>query len=525
MCSSFSRIMCDRFLRSGLRSLMHLAALFAICAGLLGNSMDAQTRFEDPHGTIDIKNYRNADQCWALVNRLFQDNQRTDSILDDTVPPGVRISSRMTPLPRHIIESTQRCTAQWTGSTASLEDFDVLGELFLAAGRKADFATLIRRKVAEADSNTKNGKFLNRDSATVPGMTFTMGKEVPVYTDANSVYEGAIEIYQNARPVHFAEIDSLVTYLVSLPDTAYSKEKKINRLLYLRYLAEVAGEPNVAMRRGMEIEALVTGLTDEDRRAQWYSNSIFASLIKRNSMFVHFQERIDSLEASGAAYVKLVQDQLRKVFLGVFPAPDLRFEVGAKSPSVEGDFWFPKKPTLPRPTVGKTSLVIALNQCRRDNWGGEMSGSYTAMCLGLFAMLQRIHQQFPDVEITILTNQEGRAILQEPGTAEDEAEDVRRFLLDGFQLPVTLAMEKADFVKLPKPDNRIVNTHWTLDEMHEWGCQSGAQSTFLCFMGAVLIDESGIVLNVFPVQWNGEGWRVHERNLVQMLTAMSRRKH
>ncbi len=485
--------------------LLLATVVLSIC--IWGRSVAAQTRFEDPIGTVNVESYHTLYQCWALKSRLLDAWKRRDTIRRDTMPLGV--STRLIPLPRHIVESVQECTAQWDAATAPLKDWDVLAELFLVAGRKQDFSTLLSRKIVD----TKKGEAIDTLLAIE-----REGKVIEVYNQA-------LSLYQNAQPIHFHEIDSLVTFLNGQRDTtALQKVRKISWNLGVRSIAEaIETEPIVAMRSAVIAESLFVQLSDEDRRRADPKRFVANAMIS-NSAFIHFKERLDSLSISSAAYVNVVRQQLNTLFKGVDPAIDRRFEVGAKSARVDGDFWFPAKPAIPRPTPGKVSFVVPLHECR-GRWFGEIAkGAWSSnRCLDLYSMLRRIHNQFPAVEITVLTYQDGRAILSEPGSAADEAEDMRRWLFEAVDLPITLAVNNADFVRLPSPDSRWVNTVWTLKSMDDWGCKyNNKLRSWSCYQG-FLIDESGVILGAFMTDWATTRMRVDERKLVALLAAMSHR--
>ncbi len=494
----FDNMLCKMGSLVGLPVRLLLVTVPTILCAFPVNSVAAQTRFEEPKRVVDVTTYSTVYLCMALKNRLADRWQQQDTILWDTMPPGV--SNRMVPWPRHIVAAVAQCTEQWSASTASLQDWDMLGELFLFTDRKADFSRLLMRKIAEVESNRKDDTTTGIDSAM----------------STLAMYRAGIILYANARPVHLREIDSLVTYMVALPDSIVSKESKISMLWGLRRLAdEIGTEPLMAKRAAVKAEALFTGLSDAERRTAWYTGRVVnaAGKAKENSLFLHLQERLDSLQIGITAYVNLVRAQHNGIFKGMDPTSDMRFEIGAASPRIEGDFWFPNTPSAPRPTVGKRSLVVPLHACRGD-WPSERSRMALAECLGQFATLKRVHRQFPDVEITLVTYQEGRAILQEPGSAADEAEDMRRWLLEYFQLPVTLVVNKANFVKLSDPDSRWVNTRWTLESMLNWGCTDSPR----CGGVAYLVGETGVFLGGFGLRGHGG-----ERRLVSLLEAIARR--
>ncbi len=465
-----------------------IVATLLLC--MSGSMLNAQARFVEPPREVNLTNYRTVEQCLAMVDRLESKWQNLEPLYD-TMPPG--FSDRMILWPSNIVESAQKCSAQWQASTAPLKDLWLLGQLFLVADRKSDLSTLLSRRIAEATTNEDSLKRMIADSA--------------------------LELYARARPVYFHEIDSLVTYMIALPDTIISKEDKIDRLWLLRALAVALEiEPAVAMRAAAMADSLFTRLSDEERRTPWYADPRMntADRAKSNSFFLHFRERMDSLSIGTAAYVNLVNHQQTVLFNAIDPTQDRRFDVGASSPRIDGDFWFPVKPTISRPTAGKISLVIPMSVCL----GPEDDPVNSYGCLGKFAMVKRIHKQFPNIEITVLANQEGRAILQEPGSAADEAEDMRRWLLEGLNLPITLVVEKADFIRLEMPDNRLINTRWTLDLMLSWGCQVGVDNVLRCPEVAFLVDESGIILQRFNTRWQRG---VEEGRLLRMLEAISHR--
>ncbi len=489
------------------RSLFPLAVA-TICTAIWTTLGVAQTRFEEPTGTLDISTYRTVEQCWAVKNRLIDRWQKQSIIRYDTMPPGH--SDRMTQWPKHIVEAVRACTERWSANTVSLQDWDLFGELFLVAGRERDFSLVLARKMSEAESQKTGVSTIDTstsDSSTTDSATTVL-----------TVYAKALDLYRNARPVHLREMDSLVMSLVTRPDSIVSKLSKIEALWSLRSVAELVERGSVvAIQAAMIADTLFVGLSEETRRAPWYRQA--ASRAAANSYFLHFRELMDSLSVGTTAYVTLVRAQNDALFAGDDPERNHPLAIGAASPRIDGDHWFPTKPVIPRPSSGKLSLIFPLSHCR-GGWRPEMADAWD--CVGQFAMLQRIHHQFPDVEINLISYQEGRAILTEPGSAADEAEDMRRWLLEYFHLPVTLAVNDANFVRLPDPDGRWVNTKWTLEPMLNWGCSAGGMGSLDCFRGVFLVDESGVLLGEFGTRWS---WReIGESQLVSVLEAIARRK-
>ncbi len=500
-----------KFIQSLVRA-SHPLGVVLVSVSFWGVSVTAQTRFEEPSGLSGVAQYRTVEQCWAQKDRLSILWEGRDSILYDTMPPKSTLK-RMMPWPRHIIEAVALCTEKWDAKTVSLTDFYLLGELLLVAGRKDDFLILLERKIEESKINEKNHIAIAIGSSNdeIDSLDGEKDHDYGYYKNPNQVYSDVIKLYGNARPVHIAELDSLVTRLISLPNDSFPRTGKIDLLWRLRQEVAVY-DSAIAMRAAVRADALFAELNDEERKGVWYTHPRFGSVLKAklNSSYLHSKERLDSLRVSSAAYVNSVRQQEAGILNGVDPTRDPRFEIGATSPSVDGDFWFPLKPTSPRPTVGKLSFVIPLTICRAE-WGAEMR--QWRVCLKMVSMLQRVHRQFPDLEITLITHQVGRAILQEPGSAEDEAEDMRRWLLEGFKLPVTLVINKANFVKLPEPDCRLVPTYWTLESMLKWGCFVDYKGRIFCSYPSFLIDESGLIL----------GTNLGEGDLVDMLTILSHR--
>ncbi len=468
-----------------------LAFGFCFGLGVLCNGsvspIAAQARFEEPTREIDFSIYTTPEHCFAMIQRLDWDAKGKETILQDTMPP--EWSQRREPWSQNIVDAAQHCSAQWPESTASVGNFRFLVPLYLIAGRNTDAENLITRRLG--------GEGATRDSAWVAGL------------------DSVINFYGEARPAQLRVIDSLFKILTELSAVVYPTRFKIERLWSLRELAEKEGDSGMAMHAATQAETLFLGLTDEERRHNWYADPTFGTKAKAkmNGKFVHKDSQLDSLRVSSASYIRTVLRQDSILLRGEDPEAETPTRIGNITPVIQSDLWFPKKPSEPRPTGGKISLIVSfalINGIKECVWLLEFGLS--PGCYWLGPMLRRINRQFPTVEITVLTYQTGEAILTSSASLAEEAEDLRRYLLDGLKVPAILAVEKADFVQISKPDDRMINTVWTLTNMKTFGARVlfGDQ---LSPGGILIVDRNGMSL----------GTAYREESIVEMIRILTRR--
>ncbi len=463
-------------------------------------TLPAQTRFEEPQDVFSMSEYNTVEQCLVAVWRINEVVNKRGPIQRFLASP----EESKVPMewPDSVIRTAQRCSSQWNATTAPLNDFGQLFELFLIAGRRIDASVLLSRRIVKSVADG--------DSLAI------------------SVIDSAMSMYFSARPLHLRELDSLVKTLLVLPDTGSFWYWKISRLWFLRDAAGLVGNDSIFMWAARQADDRFAALTDAQRLSPWYVDPRIGSISKAkdNSLYLNFPEAMDSLARSTQAYVSLMHSLRERLTKNADPYRDDRLDVGAVAPNIDADIWFPVAPTNSRPSKGELSLIVPLADCRMHD-GKRIDGNETNYCEQLFTSLKRLKDQFPALEITILSSQEGRAILSEPGTFELEADDMQRWFLGGSRLPITLAVEKADFVRLPDPDSRFVNTRWTLDVMHDYGCYTTKiRGGEINCRGAYLVDKEGVIIRVASLFNPSIDGRVKaETTLISMLNALTKREN
>jgi hypothetical protein len=119
--------------------------------------------------------------------------------------------------------------------------------------------------------------------------------------------------------------------------------------------------------------------------------------------------------------------------------------LGERWPALKPDFWFnrPSADTVfPRP--GRVTVIqpVGIQQC---------------LCEGVFASINRIKRRFGDsVDILLVVETQGHWARRVQLSPSEEADLLKRAVIDSLKLPVTLGVYTTTFIPNPAPDNRLV---------------------------------------------------------------------
>jgi hypothetical protein len=107
-------------------------------------------------------------------------------------------------------------------------------------------------------------------------------------------------------------------------------------------------------------------------------------------------------------------------------------------------------------------------------------------CWDEAATLRRIAKRFPALEITLVSQTRGYFVSAAVDTPADEAEWVRRWLLDAHHLPGALSVSVTPFERMPEPDRR------RMDKPVPNAANYGGRGEFM--LTSMFLVDSGIIV-------------------------------
>lgn len=405
--------------------------LTAVLSGLVNpvlTSLSAQSRaLSMPR--IDYGEYNTVDQCVALKNRLSDSVNRTDPI-NDTFPWSLEEAHRR--MPQSVISFVQECINKYDPQTIPIEDWLLLGELYLSVDDTVRAQALFERRLSALDSDSLRPRA--------------------------RVLDSIVRLYlKHTTPVGFAAIDSLSEILKGFPDSTETWREKMMRYIAVWEEALKHFDTLRGAQLSREIIALSDKLNAADRRTPFFTDSA------RHAVFFaleHLQrkEALDSLRQGKVQ--QFVDMKINNWVLATdeggiaFPLP-----YGNEVSKIEG-LWFSPEGNIiagdvSKPTKGKVSIVLF--------YGGRScyAAVYTGTgCHASFAVARRLQQSFPELEVIVIADHPpghfGGNIL---ATVEDEGWLMSKWLREFHNLHVPLAVERPLMMRLPEPDRRMVMLH------------------------------------------------------------------
>lgn len=459
--------------------------MVALVLAMGAASAGAQTRFAWPDTTVPLARYATIEQCMAAIGRALGDAKRREALImrRDTAP--VDPKAALAPAPAPVTETARRCGTRYVEPTAPLTEFAPLLRLYLASGRDADAASLVARRLA-----------------AVPA---ARTREVVAVRDT------AVDIYLDARPMRLELAEKL------LLERARSSSNRLERIeLYSRLMSAAQGARDSA--RTERAARLVVRLADSLTTAERESEQ-FDKLGPLGGRFVIYQAMraqggiqvmLDSLRHGTAALVALERSMWVQA-TGERPEA-LPMPIGERAPAITADYWFPRAtPDTVRPRPGRVSLIVFLDAFVAHECLHLVSirGDVDDDCPRSLAILRRLSERFPALEVTIVTGTRGSFLYVPPPTPTEEATLVGTWL-DAYRIPrAVVAITSTPFWNLPRPDARRIDKDSPNQTRYNFGKSWKARGqTFL-------VDQDGIV--VAP-------WGYDEDDMAQFIEVLLNRQ-
>lgn len=482
------------------RKLILTAALCSTSLLVTATKVDAQTRFAKPDTAVDVSRYKTVEECMALRNRLSQREIRKLPYWQDTLKYNQ--SEKRNPYPAPVRDTLALC----------LEKFSVASVDYGNFSEYLDWITVFYDAMRDSDADSVIAKKLS---------TAKWGKEDTA--GLHKVLGDILVSIQRGKGLRWDTFVKLSSIIDSAGDRAPWKDK-ISIYNSLFTLSEEFDDSAVQKSSAEKIIAIEKTLTDKDKlnRFWLFGGRIYAL----NAMdFLHNREMLDSLRASAKSYVSFRNSYWERVRgENADKLPDYS---GESAKPVTGDFWFKREgdkvsrlPQAPGslPASGRISLVVFYDIRCEDNtpvFIGQYHRFYPGgQCLASYPILRRMVEQYPSLQVTIVSLTDGFIGNTEPMSPEEEAEQKSNWWLSTHKLPATLAVSEQEFFKLPAPDGRRVDTPHENSINYLFG--SGA--TRVPSSTAFLIDVDGTIL-----YGNGLS-RFSERKFTELLNVITNRK-
>lgn len=477
-------------------------AAIAICGSSLifaPAESEAQTRFSVPDTAIDVSKYKTVEECMALRNRLWQREKRKLPYWEDTLKINNTVKRNAYPDP--VKDTLVLCVNKFSLENVDYDNYSEYLDwitVFFDALRDSDAKAVIEKKL----STTKWDK---EDTA---------GRHNVIISIIN-----AIQMGKGLRWETLLKLSNMM-------DSAGDQTPWRSRMIVYNTVFVLAGEfdDSVVQRSAAEkIIALEKTLTDDDKITRYWTLAGRQHALEALE-FMNSREMIDSLRVSGKAFVAFRSSHWEAV-RGA-NTDKLPNYVGEIAKPVTADFWFKReKDTVVklaqspegRSTLGRISMVVFYDiKCadKTPTFIGQYHRSYPGgYCLSSYPILKRTIEQYPSLDVTIVSITDGYIADTEPMTPEEEATQKSLWWLSTHKLPVTLAVSDQKFFRLPEPDGRRI------DEPHQNSLnylfdsprnRVGASSAFL-------LDEDGTVI------WSGSLSRFTEPVFIKLLEVVTKR--
>lgn len=424
----------------------HVVCCFVIMP-VMPRFMHAQTTFAWAQSRpFSVDHYSRPEMCVAFLARLRDSLELKLPLWRDTLPLSGVAASYV--LPDLVIDRAKQCSVRFPSDKIVKDDRLTAIQMYLMANKDADAETLVRQKLADVpDSNVKS-KFATIDTI------------VKYYVRATPTRLAAAHplVIEGLRIGKNLSLISKVELIVVPYNEAFRIRDTISRKIYANLLIEA-----------------VESATEDDKREEVY-RVLLAPMALRMKMEVNERELADSLRKGTSAYTAWQLANWKKLS----GEESIETAIGQQAPKITGNFWLPNGSPQVRPTQGKVSLIIFL---QNDTKGVERSQRLAA-----FAFIRRIAKQFPSVEFTLVSNTVGYFGDAALPTPEQEAKMMYQSWHDYHQLPGLLSVTNTKYWNLQKPDGRRINEPVDIMQKYSFG------NPYRPLDQIFLVDQDGIII-------------------------------
>ncbi len=463
---------CETITVRPLRHLAFLSCIFLIAMGFPRSSIMAQTRFEWPPVDIDLSRYRTVEDCLSVTDRIGDSIRGMAPAWLDTMP--FYVQDGHLPEPAAVQRIAFACAEQFDDPALSLLDPPLLVKLYLQAGRESDAEALTHRRLAMVPAERRQ--------------------------ERAALIETFATVYLRSQPIRLAVVESLIAEPFAEDLSVYSAMQRLRFSIAAFTAALKIGDTTRATRFAQRAGQAARKLTIAERKDQWYQWVGRPNLYIAGD-FLIWQTLRDSLTRGTRPFADI--RRANWVAISGDSITSITNAVGQQAPEIVGSFWFDvdhRKPSsmladsvrrLPvaRSIIGRTTLLVFLDSNRCLERG----------CWTEYTILQRLHRQFPEINIQLVARTQGYFSIMAPPAPAEEAELMRRLWQDFARIPGRLAVTVTPFFRLPGLDRRRIDEETPNETQYTFGGSRGNTSG-RCF----LIDRDGIIVESTSLNRYGE---------------------
>lgn len=382
-----------------------------LCFGVTAVAASAQTRFEWPDSRIDVAQYRYLENCFAAAKRVRDSVYARDEVLADTI--SIIRRSISDPLPQGVTDIARRCTEKYPVESVPVRQTFLAQELFLMAGRDADAAAVVQRRLNSLKS---------QDSV-----------------EHAYVLDTAAKTYLTAIPSRIAAAKPLIDQVYSAGATL-PFQRRMQLYYGMTRMSDFAKDAVLTKQYGQAVLDVAHGVSTEELGS---SDAMYIPLyVRATNRILYRAELLDSLRKGTDAYVTLQQ----ALYAATMGRPDPDMPLGKPAPVVEGDFWFPDSAkSVSYPRLGRVTVVIFIPHKLRVYDGKDETRQ---------AMLHRLVERYPNVDLVFAAGTKGWFGPLEPPTAREEATLLNRMFREFLGFPAILSVSTRSFIRVSDPDRR-----------------------------------------------------------------------
>lgn len=438
--------------------------LIVICSA----SAPAQTLFGWPSDeNVDLTTYTSLESCLAATQRVHADIKAHLDTLLDTMPTAKGV---IRSLPDPVQDAAKLCMRRFPVEAVPFEKLQLAQQLYLIAGQDKDASASVARWLGAITDSGQRVKVLGY----------------------------AIREYLSATPARFDLLQPLVDEFTRLRNLSDLVGLVQFRNLYTRIISEAEryDRQDIVQRDGQNFLSIMRARMANASQENTGRIRMWVDGINR---LIYKAEFMDSLRTGTDAYAR-AQQQKMATFTQTDSTDYYKYST-SPSPKITGDFVFPVNAQNDQfPHAGTVTLFILLKGDQRPQGGGSEHAVINSK-------IRRLKQQFPALDIVLITATSGVLDPLAPPSPEEEAALFQEMLLHYAKLPATLIVSKRLFSRMPDPDRRVIPEPTQLELQTGWSL-TGWDRT-------ILVDKHGII-----VQGMSSLYTTRDDDLKEMIQAV-----
>ncbi len=422
----------------------------------------SQTRFQQSDTVPNYSDYKYIDECLTAVVRLTNKVTNKDTI-------------RLKVMPDEVVKYGRECLSKVNIDTVSADAVNLRtwGQVLLAVNRDEDFRRLFKRIIDSSRTSAEWSGFKNV----------------------------AFNLYAQAIPVRIDELNRLIDIAPPNQSPEASALYKLQMQVNVALIALSLGDTEFPKPIVTELLGKIKeGKAEDKEYFKGMSLQAFALLYEMLQ-----DEGMDSLRISTVAYRNFLENIWTK--LTDKKLDETNEAIGVNAPKVEGKFWYKNdwyydekgkivlssdvKPVASHivPVPGKINALLFLSGgCHSLAAEATMYGRKirSVSCWQSANMIKRLKQEFPDLEVTVISRTQGLFGGGPPLKHEEEAKEISHYFLGFFQIPGVQVISETEFIRIPGLDRRRIDMETKYQEEY---------SGIVLDASLILVDEYGKIFH------------------------------